>query len=481
MSTSTLYKNTKLKSYSIWLLTISLGFLSGCGMNENWSKPHKPKIAKTGSPAAETPQSVQSNFGFKRVRFQKLSGWDNEDFKGAMTAFRHSCKYFEKQPTHWDRIGLAEKLLDWNNACMEAKNVQDFDARWFFESYFSPYQVGLAIPIKGKLTSYAIPLIDVHEPPCRQYEAPFYGKPPLRLRKITRSEITNGALLGREMVCVNDQVDAYEAQIQGTSFVRFPSGKILRLGPVATNGIDYKSLYDYKVTIKSLRLLNPVFPEAVKKIMTLNPRYVFYSKGESDLTIYGSINVPLTPQRSLAVDPRFIPYGVPVWVGGVQRLVMAQDTGNAIKGAARGDFFMGTGDEAIAKARAINIPTVFFILLPNKVAANIQNQAQPVHRPEPVQSEIIPQPATTLEKPKTTIEGGHFIQLGIFSSEARAARFIQNYDTSSVELMGLPIQIQKDNATQFRVVVSGFNTESAARTKCKNLKQQGTDCIYKNF
>ena len=206
----------------------------------------------------------------------------------------------------------------------------------------------------------------------------------------SRSEITSSNVLaGQELVWVDDPVDAFFLEIQGSGRVQLDDCEELRLGYAAQNGFPYAAigrellrrgaLTKEQVSMASIRDWLEAHPQEAGDVMRTNASYIFFRQltGEGPL---GSLGVPLTPQRSLAVDPLFVPLGVPLWLdttlpagvpGGarpLRRLVVAQDTGGAINGPVRGDVFWGHGDEAAALAGSMRQPGRLWLLLPRTVA-----------------------------------------------------------------------------------------------------------------
>lgn len=201
-----------------------------------------------------------------------------------------------------------------------------------------------------------------------------------------RAEIEDGKLGGnaQEIVRVDNRVDAFFLHIQGSGMVKKPDGGTLHVGYAAQNGQPYYAigqelikrghLAKENVSMQSIRAWLEANPDEGREIMKLNKSYVFFRAldGEGPL---GAEGVPLTPERSLAVDRRKIPYGAPVFIdaeepegeGRLSRLMIAQDTGGAIRGAVRGDFFWGAGDVAAHKAGLMKSHGRAYILLPRGV------------------------------------------------------------------------------------------------------------------
>src|SRR6185295_10813052 len=205
-----------------------------------------------------------------------------------------------------------------------------------------------------------------------------------------RKAIDEGALAGRglELVWVDDPVDAFFLEIQGSGRIVLPDGEQIRVGYAGQNGYVYSAigrellkrgvLTKEQLSMQSIREWLEANPDEGRDVMRTNASYVFFRELSEEGPV-GSLGVVLTPERSLAVDPLFVPLGVPVWIdttipagapGGarpLQRLLVAQDTGGAINGPVRGDVFWGPGDEAAATAGSMRQPGRLWLLLPKAV------------------------------------------------------------------------------------------------------------------
>lgn len=302
---------------------------------------------------------------------------------------------------------LARSVGDFAPACAAAAALPNSDplaARRFFESHFTAHAVG-----EDVLTGYYEPELRGSTTRRGPYQTPLYARPPelvevdlgqfvkdLRGRRTAgvvqdgrlqpffdRAAIVGGVLAGRglELAWVDDPADAFFLQIQGSGRVRLPDGGVLRLGYAAQNGHPYYAigralvengtLTREAVSMQAIRSwLAAAAPAEAGVLMDRNPSYVFF-RPLPDLPAeagpLGALGAPLTPGRSLAVDRTRMPLGAPVWVAGavpLRRLVVAQDTGGAIRGAARADLFTGWGDAAGAEAGGMRDRAALFVLLP---------------------------------------------------------------------------------------------------------------------
>ncbi len=298
----------------------------------------------------------------------------------------------------WIR-GCERPLPTFALLCSEVRqlSIADEDAqRQWLVSRFQPYRVesteGQAV---GMLTSYYEPLLEASRVPTAQFQVPLY-RPPASLgtRKPwhTRQEIDSSpsvqrALRGREIAWLADPVDVLILQIQGSGRVRItePDGsqKLVRLAFAATNEQPYKSVGRWlldrgelrDVSWPSIKRWAAENPDRVNEMLWSNPRVVFFREeamSELDAAFgpRGALGVALTPGRSIAVDKDSIPYGAPVWLAtrgpavNLQKLVFAQDTGSAIVGAGRADYFAGWGDDAGALAGRVKQPLRLWVLWP---------------------------------------------------------------------------------------------------------------------
>lgn len=280
----------------------------------------------------------------RRLSFDDLKGWAEDDHQAALAAWHKSCPK-----------SSAGQLCD----------MPSHEARWFFETHFTP--VLWEEDPSALFTGYYEPVIRAARQPGNGYRVPLYAPPPdLRARwpHFTRAEIENGALRGRglELFWLEDPVDAFFLHIQGSGRLILPDGELVRLGFAAKNGHGYVSIGKIfrkqrrsgarAAALKSWLRRNPV-EGAV--LMQRNPSFIFFqvrSGLSPDDGPVGAMGVPLTSERSLAVDRRFHDLGDPIWVdakvssGRIRKLMIGQDTGSAIKGRYRGDIFFGTGDRA---------------------------------------------------------------------------------------------------------------------------------------
>ncbi len=368
------------------------------------------------------PRVLPDRLVLEATGFSSLPGWAEDDQGGALSALRRSCEAFARLPdgARIDTLGIAGTAADWRPACRAAQVLESPDparARQFFETWFVPYAATNNGKAEGLFTGYYEPELEGARQPGGVYTVPIYVRPDdlvtvdlgrfresLKGRRIagrvvdgalepypSREEIDAGALAGRglELVWVNDPVDAFFLHIQGSGQVRLEGGGMVRVGYAASNGQPYfaigRSLIERgiltreTVSMQAIRAWLKANPEEGRRLMAENRSFIFFRALEGDGPL-GALGVALTPGRSLAVDRRFLPLGVPVWLAAqapdpdparpdiaLRRLVVAQDTGGAIRGPVRGDVFWGSGRAAESVAGRMKHLGRYWLLLPRGV------------------------------------------------------------------------------------------------------------------
>jgi len=334
------------------------------------------------------------------AQFSQLPGWTADDQRAALLAFRRSCA----RPSPLAASArLAVQPADWQPVCVAADQVDARDGllvRQFFERNFTPVSVQRGDAMPGLFTGYFEPELHAALKRDARFRFPLYLKPPELASSptspfLTRAQIEAGGLNGRglELAYADDAVGVFELQVQGSGRLLLPDGRIMRVGFAGHNGHPYTAigriLQDYGASrgdvanwpaIKAWLARNP---GKAGEVMQRNARFIFFREltGEGPI---GGQGVALTPQRSLAVDPSIVPYGAPVFVDSfmpgaapdslgppLRRLMVAQDTGSAIKGPVRGDIFWGAGDTAETIAGRLKSPGMWWVLLPRPAAARL--------------------------------------------------------------------------------------------------------------
>jgi membrane-bound lytic murein transglycosylase A len=340
-------------------------------------------------------------FNLVPVGFDRLSGWSDDQVAASIPPFLKSCARLLKRE---DAAALDATTMsadfgrvgDWRPLCNEAEALpagDDAAARRFFENQFVPLAVLDYATAAGLFTGYFEIELKGSQRRHDRYQTPLYRKPPDlgAKQQPTRAEIEDGAFAGRglELVWVEDPVDVFFLQTQGSGRVELGDGGSIRVGYDGQNGYPYvpvgRLLIERglmpreKVTMASIRAWMKQNPAAGAALRRENPSYVFFRKISGDGPI-GAEGVGLTPRRSIAIDRAFIPLGVPIWLEAeerfapaamVRRLVIAQDTGGAIKGPVRGDVFWGTGSAAGSRAGEMNAEGRYYLLLPRATAERL--------------------------------------------------------------------------------------------------------------
>ncbi|MBI1775610.1 MAG: MltA domain-containing protein [Proteobacteria bacterium] len=368
-----------------------------------------------------TPPSQPDKLTLEPVDLASLPGWAEDDQGAALGAMLRSCeRLVRRQPDQpIGPSGLGGQGRDWREPCQAAAGLPKDDAaaaRRFFERGFQAFRAANNGKPGAFVTGYYEPELAGARAPSPRFTVPLYRVPDDliqadlgewregwrgeriagriaegRLRPYhTRHDIEKGALAGRnlELAWVEDPIDAFFLAIQGSGRIDLGDGKRLRLGFAGQNGHRYvaigRALVERgaiprgEVTMQTIRAWLSANPAEAASVMDLNPSYVFYRAlaGDGPLGAEGAV---LTPSRSLAVDPAFLPLGVPVFIdlehpdttgGRLRRLVVAQDTGGAIKGPVRGDLFWGTGAAAGELAGRMQAQGIFYILLPRSIPAS---------------------------------------------------------------------------------------------------------------
>ncbi|MFZ5503703.1 MAG: murein transglycosylase A [Pseudomonadota bacterium] len=358
-----------------------------------------PTTAPPEAPAIAPPVSVTP---FAVSKWEMLPDWQQVDLQQSWAAFLQSCHALKNKP-------------DWREVCAHSATLAQPGndvLRGFFEEHFTPYQVfNPDGSEQGLVTGYYEPRLRGSRVPTSRFRYPLYAQPDdlltidlsalypqlkdLRLRGrvegkrvvpyFDRSEIDQGkgALQGRELFWVDDAIDLFFLQIQGSGRIELPDGSLVKVGYADQNGHPYVSigkkliemgeLQSGQVSMQSIKKWAQQHPEKLNALLDKNPSYVFFRELPDTLSApLGALGVPLTPEYSIAVDARTTPLGAPTFLATtypnsnapLNRLMMAQDTGGAIRGAVRADFFWGFGEQAGAQAGKMKQSGQMWVLLP---------------------------------------------------------------------------------------------------------------------
>lgn len=346
-------------------------------------------------PAAKPMQAAQ---------WQDLPGWTADDPTPAFTAFLASCHTLERQAL-------------WQSVCAAARNAGNQDpaaVRAWFETWFRPWAIVNPDGSRtGLITGYYEPILKGSRKASQRNPYPVFGPPDDLITVDLASlypELKNlrlrGRLEGKKLVpyydradwekqeshrsqkpllWVADAIDLFFMQIQGSGQVALDDGSRIRLGYADQNGHPYRSIGRWLIdqgeltsdqaSMQGIKDWVGAHPQRIDELLNKNPSLVFFRElPVSGNGPPGAMGVPLTPQRSLAVDPRYVPLGVPVWLAtthpnteqALTRLMLAQDTGGAIRGAVRADFYWGSGPDAGSLAGKMRQPGRIWVLMPQR-------------------------------------------------------------------------------------------------------------------
>jgi len=335
-----------------------------------------------------------SNLEYKKTSFEELPGWNKDKTLESLQAAQRSCKAIlngDSNKSYWTRAnGTTGCASDWYPFCKAVKtyseSLQKTDEtgwRKLLTAYLTPYKLSLNGESLGKFTGYYEPLLKGSKRRYGPYQTPLYRFPKDGV-SLSRKDIVEGRLGGQglELVWVDDPIDAFFLQIQGSGRVLLDDGKTIRLGyagnnkhpyfPIGKGLVERGALKLQDASMQGIRAWLVSHPSEAADVMNENTSYVFFRILEEEGPI-GSQGVALTPYRSLAVDPKFISLGTPLWVdishpdkkqGPLQHMMIAQDTGGAIKGGLRGDYFWGFGGNSSDYAGKMNSDGEYYVLLP---------------------------------------------------------------------------------------------------------------------
>lgn len=375
-------------------------------------------VAPPGPPA----KPPEARLDLVRVSFGDLPGWETDRQDEALAAFRLSCAKVAALPpdqalTNGGALKQNHSAFgragDWQAAC-RALPADPGQVRQYLETWFVPYLASDNGQTEGLFTGYYEAELKGSRKKHGPYRHPVHARPKdlvtadlglfrpewkgqelggrLEGGRLVpypdRNEIEAGALAGKglEFLWVDDPVALFFMHIQGSGRVVLDDGGTMRIGYAARNGHPYRAIGAVlaergampreAVTMPAIRAWIAAHPGEAAALMGTNPSYIFFRtvKGEGPV---GAQGVALTPGRSLAVDRRFLPYGLPLWLDTtdplaperpLRRLMVAQDTGGAITGPVRGDIFWGHGREAEERAGTMRQKGRYFVLLPKSAA-----------------------------------------------------------------------------------------------------------------
>lgn len=334
--------------------------------------------------------------------WKDLDGLLKDNLTDAWPAWLQSCTTLIKRPV-------------WSSACEAAVVLQNPNNAAIIEylsNYFNVYQAKNEDgSTEGMITGYYQPLLNGSRTKSDKYPYPLYKEPEdlitveladiypdLKYKRIrgklegkklvpyaTRAEIESdpSPLAGKELFWIDDIIDVFFLHIQGSGVVQLEDGEQVQVGYVNQNGYPYQSIGRLlvergeltldKASMKGIKNWARSHLDQLEELLNSNPSYVFFRELPAGLPgPLGALGVPIAAERSVAIDPKYIPLGAPIFLSTtapnsskpLKRLMIAQDTGGAIKGGVRADFFWGAGDAAGAKAGAMKQQGKIWVLLP---------------------------------------------------------------------------------------------------------------------
>jgi membrane-bound lytic murein transglycosylase A len=368
----------------IAMFGLVLILLAGCATPPTRAPGQRAPVIESSTAVAPFSSPIAN---FSPVAWQQIPGWQEDDLSAAWSAWLKSCKAMVKR----------NSTRSWSGVCDRAKTVSGSNpqaVRRYFEDAFQAYAIrsnstGREI---GLVTGYYEPIMNGSRARTSRYTVPLYGYPAAWKRNKpnpgpARAELMESNLLrGSELVWVEDPVAAAFMQIQGSGKIKLDDGTVLRFGFAGTNEQPFKSFAQWllnkgeitrsQATMQGIQSWAKRNPRRVEEMLNANPRFVFFKELPSnvspDLGPIGALGVPLTAERSIAVDLKAMPLGAPVFIAttrplskqALRRLVMAQDTGTAIVGGVRADYYWGTGDAAGELAGRMKQDGQMWLLLP---------------------------------------------------------------------------------------------------------------------
>ncbi|MCK5296224.1 MAG: MltA domain-containing protein [Alphaproteobacteria bacterium] len=353
----------------------------------------------------------KEDFRLNRVSFALLPEWYNDDVTEALPALKKSCKTILKYSSD-KKISAFSKAGDWYLPCKALDEISGKNKKEMYdylEKFFEPYQVTFKGNKNGTFTGYYEAEINGSFKAGGNYLYPVYGMPKdivkfdlsdfaddVKSKKVvaqitkgkvvpypTRAEIDGGyGISAPVLLWADNPVDIFITHIQGSARVKMKDGRTIRIGYAGNNGrkfVGIGSIMSRQGLLKSGKSGMPSIrkwlnenPKKANALMDKNPRYIFFRFIKGDGPI-GAMGIPLTPERSMAVDRSYIPLGVPLWLNTtdpdgkpLNRLMVAQDVGSAIKGGVRGDFYWGSGEFAFNKAGRMKSKGQYYMFLPRK-------------------------------------------------------------------------------------------------------------------
>ena len=372
------------------------------------------------------PKTIKTTL--QQASFTQLPGWKTAQLKQSFSAFRLSCKTFLRQdPEKWTgNQHISFQIKDWQPACrvaMELDTTSDAELKRFFQTWFTPVEFYQGKPIHGLFTGYFMPLLKGSLKKTPKYNVPVYGlpsnlvtaklglfKPEFKNKRIvgrvvgtqlipfyTREEINKGAIrkIAPVLFWIDSPMDRVFLEIEGSGVVDLVDGERMYIGYAGENGAAYTSIASILIkqgimtrdmaSSQHIKQYLDDHPDEIDRVLNQNKSFIFFHHLKTSAAL-GAQGVGLTPGYSLAIDPKWIPYGTPTWLSTTipstrddkiipfNRLMVAQDTGGAIRGTVRGDVFWGAGKKASFIASHMQDQGRYWLLLPRHIAATFKHE-----------------------------------------------------------------------------------------------------------
>ena len=351
----------------IFLLSAFCFLLSSCG-----------DLTETGSHISTDNSTKPAHF--KKVTYSELPGWRDDDARYALAAFRNTCK---AKIQYVGRVIPDKYLLEEKCQVLPSTSADNATVRAWFESHFQPYKLsGDDGKTKGIFTGYYSPTIAASKTKHGQYTEPLMGIPTdgRNFKGVEKKTILKDQI-GTVLYWAHP-VDVQNIQIQGSGMLKLENGTLVKLNFAAVNDLPFKSIGDQLrtrgirppdgYTAAAVWKYLKTQPALAREVIDNNPRYVYF-KESSEHAVVGKLGTPLSKIRSIAIDDSIYTIGLPVYVDTFlsdnrkfQRLMVAQDTGSAIRGYVRADIFFGTGEEAELYASPQYSNGEMYILMPKE-------------------------------------------------------------------------------------------------------------------
>ncbi|WP_370690369.1 MltA domain-containing protein [Methylotenera sp.] len=370
----------------------------------------EPKAAEVKSVDLKAEELKIADYGLlKAAKWEDIDGINQDNLSLAWPAWMQSCSTLVNKPM-WQKVcGVAAQLNS------QTANRPNLDAvQSYFKQNFSVYKTTNVDGTEdGLITGYYEPILKGSRTKSAKYSNPLYQPPndlitveldslfpELKYKRVrgrlvgnklvpyyNRAEIESetSPVKGKEFIYIDDIIDVFFLQIQGSGLVLLENGEQVHVGYANQNGHTYNSIGRLLIERGELTLAQASMqgvknwarnnPSKLRELLNSNPSYVFFRELPAGLPgPLGALGVPILGERSVAIDPKFVPLGAPVFLSTTEpnntkplkRLMMAQDTGGAIKGGVRADFFWGAGNDAGAKAGAMKQSGKIWVLLPKE-------------------------------------------------------------------------------------------------------------------